>query len=248
MKILVPIKRVIDYNAVIEVKDDGSGVKKDGVKMSINPFDEIALEEAIRLKEDNQVTQIDIISIGPSACQEVLRKGLAMGADNALLIETDEELESIDIAKIIESKHQQSKYDLILMGKQAIDDDHHQTAEMLSALLDWPFAGQACAIEKSDENFVIETEVDGGIRRLSFKGPAIISTDLRLNEPRYVTLPNLMKARQKPIETKTLSDLDITPEVRTKTTLVTEPAKRTGGTVYDKTDEFIEACQKIGAL
>ena len=248
MKILVPIKRVIDYNAVIEVKQDGSGVKTDGVKMSINPFDEIALEAAIKLKEQDSNISIEILTIGCSACQEVLRKGLAMGADHATHVETDKILESIDIAATIAAQHQQSSYELIIMGKQAIDDDHHQTAEMLSAILDWPFAAQACSISKSSQQYTIETEVDGGIRTLTFNGPGIISTDLRLNEPRYVTLPNLMKARQKPITRVTLSDIGINPRDRLVINRTTEPGKRTGGPVYDKSTLFLEACEKAGVL
>ena len=248
MKVLVPIKRVIDYNVMIEVKSDGSGVEQDRVKMSMNPFDEIALEEAIKLKETMSNVTVEIITVGSAACQDILRQGLAMGADSATHVLYEKSYGSLDIAKILKEHNKKDNFDLILMGKQAIDGDHHQTAEMLAALLGWPIATQASHIDIDENIYTVDTEVDGGTRTLKFEGPCVISVDLRLNQPRYVTLPNLMKARQQTIHKITPNELNIDIPQRTSIVSVSEPQKRSGGPVFTKIEDFLEACKNAGVF
>jgi len=229
MKILVPIKRVVDYNVKVRVKPDGSGVDTANVKMSMNPFDEIAVEEAVRLKEKGVATEIVAVSCGVAACQETLRTALALGADRATLVETDVELQPLAVAKLLKALVADEKPDLVILGKQAIDDDANQTGQMLAALLDWPQATFASKVEISGGSATVKREVDGGLETVEVKLPAIITTDLRLNEPRYATLPNIMKAKKKPLATTNPATLGVDVAPRLVTLKVTEPAKRKGG-------------------
>lgn len=241
MKILVPVKRVVDYNVKIRVKSDESGVELNNVKMSMNPFDEIAVEEAIRLKEAGQATEIIVVSIGPQQAQETIRTGLALGGDRGILIQTDETVEPLNVAKILKSVVEQENPDLVIMGKQAIDDDSNQTGQMLAALLGW---GQGCFASElninDDGTAHVTREIDGGLETLSLKIPAVITTDLRLNEPRYAALPNIMKAKQKPLETKTPSDYGVEIEARLKTLKVSEPPKRSAGEIVADVDTLVD--------
>src|SRR3954467_833886 len=200
MKVLVPVKRVIDYNVKIRVKADGSGVETANVKMSMNPFDEIAVEEAVRLKEAGAATEVIVVSLGVQACQETLRTALAMGADRGILVQTDAELQPLAVAKALKALVDKEEPQLVILGKQAIDDDCNQTGQMLAALLGWPQGTFASKVVVADGKATVSREVDGGAETLSLKLPAVITTDLRLNEPRYVTLPNIMKAKKKPLE------------------------------------------------
>ena len=209
MKVLVPVKRVVDYNVKVRVKNDNSGVELDNVKMSMNPFDEIAVEEALRLKEKGIATDVIAISIGSSQVQETIRNALAMGADSGIFVATTEVLEPLNIAKIISSIAIKEKFDLLILGKQAIDDDMNATGQMIAALLDWPQATFASKIEIKEKKAIVSREVDGGIENIEIRLPAVISTDLRLNEPRYASLPNIMKAKKKPINQITIEDLNI---------------------------------------
>ncbi len=229
MKILVPIKRVVDYNVKVRVKPDGSGVDTANVKMSMNPFDEIAVEEAVRLREKGLATEIVAVSCGVAGCQETLRTALALGADRAILVETDVELQPLAVAKLLKAVVSDEKPDLVILGKQAIDDDANQTGQMLAALLDWPQATFASKVDLAGGNATVKREVDGGLETVEVKLPAIVTTDLRLNEPRYATLPNIMKAKKKSLVTTTPAALavDVTP--RLVTLKVVEPAKRKGG-------------------
>ncbi|MDQ6621607.1 MAG: electron transfer flavoprotein subunit beta/FixA family protein [Pseudomonadota bacterium] len=229
MKILVPVKRVIDYNVKIRVKPDGSGVDTANVKMSMNPFDEIAVEEAVRLKEKGIATEIVAVSCGLPACQETLRTALALGADRAILVQTDVELQPLAVAKLLKEIVARESPQLVILGKQAIDDDANQTGQMLAALLDWPQATFASKVDISEGRAVVKREIDTGSETLEVALPAVITTDLRLNEPRYATLPNIMKAKKKPLETLTPEALhvDVTPRLRTLK--VIEPGKRKGG-------------------
>src|SRR6266487_3212040 len=215
MKILVAVKRVVDFNVKVRVKADGSGVETANVKMSMNPFDEIAVEEALRLKEAGAATEIVAVSCGAQACQETLRTALAIGADRAILVETDAELQPLAVAKLLKSIVAKENPKLVILGKQAIDDDSNQTGQMLAALLGWPQATFASKIELAGQGAKVTREVDGGLETVSIKLPAVITTDLRLNEPRYVTLPNIMKAEKKPIATTTPEALgvDVTPHL-----------------------------------
>jgi electron transfer flavoprotein beta subunit len=222
MKVLVPVKRVVDFNVKVRVKSDGTGVDIANVKMSMNPFDEIALEEATRLKEAGKVTEVVAVSAGVAQCQETLRTGMAIGADRGILIETGVELEPLAVAKLLKAVADKEQPQLIILGKQAIDDDSNQVGQMLAALLGWPQATFASKVELGDGKVTVTREVDGGLETLALQLPAIVTTDLRLNEPRYVTLPNIMKAKKKPLET-----VDVTP--RLKTLKVVEPAKRSAG-------------------
>src|SRR5213083_1549549 len=229
MKILVAVKRVVDFNVKVRVKADGSGVETANVKMSMNPFDEIAVEEAIRLKEAGAATEIVAVSCGMQACQETLRTALALGADRAILVETDVELQPLAVAKLLLAVAQKENPQLVILGKQAIDDDCNQTGQMLAALLGWSQATFASKVKISDGRAEVTREVDGGLETLSIAIPAVITTDLRLNEPRYVTLPNIMKAKKKPMEILKPEDLGVDVKPRLKTLKVTEPPKRSAG-------------------
>ena len=239
MKILVPIKRVVDYNVKIKVKSDNSGVDLENVKMSMNPFDEIAVEEAVRLKEKKICNEITAISIGSAKSEETLRTALAVGADNGILVETEMDIQPLEVAKILKEVIKKNSPDLVLMGKQAIDDDSNQTGQMLSALLGWPQGTFASKLEINGKKINVTREIDGGLETLSMELPAIVTTDLRLNEPRYASLPNIMKAKQKPIEKITPSELNIEIKQRLKTLKVTEPPKKESGIKIDSVQELI---------
>ncbi|MCB1513783.1 MAG: electron transfer flavoprotein subunit beta/FixA family protein [Hyphomicrobiaceae bacterium] len=231
MKILVPVKRVVDYNVKIRVKADGSGIELANVKMSMNPFDEIAVEEAVRLKEKGGATEVVAVSVGPTKAQDTLRTALAIGADRAILVETPEgaTVEPLAVAKMLKAIAEQEKPDVVILGKQAIDDDCNQTGQMLAALLGWPQGTFASKVNFADGTVSVTREVDGGLETVALKLPAVITTDLRLNEPRYPTLPNIMKAKKKPLDVKKPEDLgvDITPRLQVLSTA--EPAKRQAG-------------------
>ena len=229
MKVLVPVKRVVDYNVKVRVKSDGSGVDIANVKMSMNPFDEIAVEEAMRLKEAGKVTEVVAVSCGVTQCQETLRTAMAIGADRAIHVETDTELQPLAVAKLIKALADKEQPQLIILGKQAIDDDCNQTGQMLAALLDWPQATFASKLTIVDGKVIVTREVDGGLETLSLTLPAIVTTDLRLNEPRYVTLPNIMKAKKKPLDVIKPDELGVDVAPRLKTLKVTEPPKRSAG-------------------
>jgi electron transfer flavoprotein beta subunit len=229
MKVLVAVKRVVDYNVKVRVKSDGSGVDLANVKMSMNPFDEIAIEEAVRLREKGVATEVIAVSCGVTQCQETLRTAMAIGADRAILIETDAELQPLAVAKLLKALVDREQPGLVILGKQAIDDDCNQTGQMLAALGDWPQATFASKVEMADGNALVTREVDGGLETLRLSLPAIITTDLRLNEPRYVTLPNIMKAKKKPLEVLTPDALGVDVALRIKTLKVTEPPKRAAG-------------------
>lgn len=229
MKVLVPVKRVVDYNVKVRVKSDGSGVDIANVKMSMNPFDEIAVEEAMRLKEAGKVTEVVAVSCGVTQCQETLRTAMAIGADRALLVETDADLQPLAVAKLIKALVDKEQPQLIILGKQAIDDDCNQTGQMLAALLDWPQATFASKVVIEDGKAIVTREVDGGLETLSLTLPAIVTTDLRLNEPRYVTLPNIMKAKKKQLDILKPEELGVDVVPRLKTLKVSEPAKRAAG-------------------
>ena len=229
MKIIVPIKRVVDYNVKVRVRPDGMGVDTANVKMSMNPFDEIAVEEAVRLKEKGTATEIVAVSCGVAACQETLRTALALGADRAVLVQTDTELQPLAAAKLLCAIVEKESPGLVILGKQAIDDDANQTGQMLAALLDWPQATFASKVDIADSKATVKREVDGGLETVEVALPAVVTTDLRLNEPRYATLPNIMKAKKKPLETLTPEALGVDVAPRLKTLRVTEPAKRKGG-------------------
>ena len=231
MKVLVPVKRVVDYNVKVRVKSDGTGVDVANVKMSMNPFDEIAVEEATRLKEGGKATEIVAVSCGVAQCQETLRTAMAIGADRSVLVETDAELQPLAVAKLLKALADKEQPQLIVLGKQAIDDDCNQTGQMLAALLGWPQATFASKVTIEGDKAVVTREVDGGLETLSLQLPAIITTDLRLNEPRYVTLPNIMKAKKKPLETVKPADLGVDVAPRLKTLKVTEPPKRSAGVI-----------------
>ncbi len=229
MKILVPVKRVVDYNVKIRIKADGSGVELANVKMSMNPFDEIAVEEAVRLKEKAVATEVVAVSCGPAACQETLRTALAIGADRALLVETEVELQPLAVAKLLRAIAERESPQLVIMGKQAIDDDANQTGQLLAALLDWPQATFASKIDIADGRATVKREIDGGLETLSMALPAVITADLRLSEPRYATLPNIMKAKKKPLEVVRPDALGVDVAPRLTTLKVVEPPKRKGG-------------------
>ncbi|MFN3228866.1 MAG: electron transfer flavoprotein subunit beta/FixA family protein [Asticcacaulis sp.] len=229
MKVLVPVKRVIDYNVKVRVKPDQSGVDLANVKMSMNPFDEIAVEEAVRLKEKGIVTEIVAVSIGVAQAQDTLRTALAMGADRAILIQTDVDVEPLAVAKLLSAVIAQEAPEMVLMGKQAIDGDNNATGQMLSALTGWPQATFASKIEIDGKTALVTREVDGGLQTLAVDLPAVVTTDLRLNEPRYASLPNIMKAKKKPLETKSPADYGVDVAPRLKVIKVTEPPKRSAG-------------------
>ncbi len=229
MKVLVPVKRVVDYNVKVRVKSDGSGVDIANVKMSMNPFDEIAVEEAMRLKEAGKVTEVIVVSCGVPQCQETLRTAMAIGADRGVLVETDVELQPLAVAKLLKALADKEQPQLIILGKQAIDDDCNQTGQMLAALLGWPQATFASKVVVDGDKVNVTREVDGGLETLSLTLPAIITTDLRLNEPRYVTLPNIMKAKKKILEVVKPADLGVDVTPRLNTLKVVEPPKRSAG-------------------
>jgi electron transfer flavoprotein beta subunit len=229
MKILVPVKRVVDYNVKVRVKSDNSGVDIANVKMSMNPFDEIAVEEAVRLKEKGVATEVIAVSCGVTQCQETLRTAMAIGADRAILVETTEELQPLAVAKLLKALVDKEQPGLVILGKQAIDDDANQTGQMLAALADLPQATFASKVEVADGKANVTREIDGGLETLAVSLPAVITTDLRLNEPRYVTLPNIMKAKKKQLDTFKPEDLGVDVTPRLKTLKVAEPAKRSAG-------------------
>ncbi|MEP2942571.1 MAG: electron transfer flavoprotein subunit beta/FixA family protein [Hyphomicrobiales bacterium] len=240
MKILVPVKRVVDYNVKIRVKADGSGVELANVKMSMNPFDEISVEEAIRLKEAGKAEEIIAVSIGPQQSQETLRTALAMGADRAILIKTDDEIEPLSVAKILKAVVEQESPDLVILGKQAIDDDSNQTGQMLAALLGWSQATFASKLEIDGDKAAVTREIDGGLQTISVKMPAVITTDLRLNEPRYASLPNIMKAKKKPLDEKTTADYGVDTAPRLTVVKTVEPAKREAGVIVGSVAELVD--------
>jgi electron transfer flavoprotein beta subunit len=229
MKTFVAVKRVVDFNVKVRVKADGTGVEVSNVKMSMNPFDEIAVEEAVRLKEKGVATEIVVVSCGVAACQETLRTALAIGADRAILVQTDVELQPLAVAKLLKALVDKEQPQLVILGKQAIDDDANQTGQMLAALLDWPQATFASKVDLANGMATVKREIDGGLETLELKLPAIITTDLRLNEPRYATLPNIMKAKKKPLETTNPATLGVDVTPRLATLKVVEPPKRRGG-------------------
>ena len=240
MKILVPVKRVVDYNVKVRVKSDNSGVELDNVKMSMNPFDEIAVEEALRLKEKGVATEVIAISIGVSQVQETIRNALAMGADSGIFVEVNETLEPLNIAKIISFIAKKENIDLMILGKQAIDDDMNATSQMVAALLNWPQATFASKIEIDDKIAKVSREVDGGIENIQVTLPAVISTDLRLNEPRYASLPNIMKAKKKPINQIKVEELKIDIKQRLDILKVEEPSKRQSGIMLKTIEELVD--------
>jgi len=240
MKVLVPIKRVIDYNVKVRVKADNSGVDLANVKMAMNPFCEIAVEEAVRLKEKGVVTEIVAVSIGPKTAQEQLRTAMALGADRSILVETDEDVQPLGIAKALKAIVDEEKPDLVILGKQAIDGDNNQTGQMLAALTGMPQGTFASEVDVADGKVKVTREIDGGLQTVELNLPAVVTTDLRLNEPRYASLPNIMKAKKKPLDTKTAADLgvDLTPRVTTVS--VEAPAERQAGIIVGSVDELVE--------
>ena len=239
MKILVPVKRVVDYNVKIRVKADSSGVELANVKMSMNPFDEIAVEEALKLREAGTATEVVAVSIGTAACQETLRTALAMGADRAILVETDAELQPLAVAKLLKAVVDRESPKLVLAGKQAIDDDANQVGQMLAALLDWPQVTFASKVAGDAAKLTVTREIDGGLETVEVALPTVVTADLRLNTPRYATLPNIMKAKKKPLDTVKPADLGVDPAPRLKTLKVTEPPKRKGGVMVKDVAELV---------
>ena len=240
MKVLVPVKRVVDYNVKVRVKADGTGVETANVKMSMNPFDEIAVEEAVRLREAGAATEIIAISVGSAQCQETLRTALAIGADRAILVETAVEAQPLAVAKILKAIVAKEQPGLVIMGKQAIDDDSNQTGQMLAALLNWSQATFASKVKVGGTALEVTREVDGGLETISVNLPAVVTTDLRLNEPRYVTLPNIMKAKKKPFETLTPDALGVDVAPRLKTLKVQDPPKRSAGQMVKSVAELVQ--------
>ena len=240
MKILVPVKRVVDFNVKVRVKADQSGVELANVKMSMNPFDEIAIEEALRIKEAGKATEVIAVSAGVTACQETLRTALAMGADRAILVETDVELQPLAVAKLLKAVAAKEGAGLVILGKQAIDDDANQTGQMLAALLDWPQATFASKVELGDGSARVTREIDGGLETVEIGMPAVITTDLRLNTPRYATLPNIMKAKKKPLEVVKPDALGVDVVPRLKTLQVSEPGKRKAGVMVKDVGELVD--------
>jgi electron transfer flavoprotein beta subunit len=240
MRILVSVKRVVDFNVKVRVKADGSGVETANVKMSMNPFDEIAVEEAVRLKEAGAANEIVVVSCGIQACQETLRTALAIGADRAILVETNAELQPLAVAKLLKAVVEKEKPELVILGKQAIDDDANQTGQMLAALLNWPQATFASKVKIESGKAQVTREVDGGLETISIKLPAVVTTDLRLNEPRYVTLPNIMKAKKKTLETLKPDALGVDVDPRLTTLKVVEPSKRKAGVKVPDAKALVE--------
>ena len=240
MKVLVAVKRVVDYNVKIRVKSDGSGVELTNVKMSMNPFDEIAVEEALKLKEAGKVSEVVVVSIGPAQAQETLRTALAMGADRAILVKNDEAVEPLAVAKILKGVVEAEEPKLVILGKQAIDDDANQTGQMLSALLGWAQATFASEVELSEASANVTREVDGGLQTIEVKLPAIVTTDLRLNQPRYASLPNIMKAKKKPLDEKTPADYGVDTAPRLKVLKTEEPSGRKAGVKVASVAELVD--------
>jgi len=248
MKILVPVKRVLDYNVKVRVKADQSGVDLANVKMSMNPFDEIAVEEAVRLKEKGIATEIVAVSIGPAQAKDTLITAMTIGADRSILIQTDDDIEPLAVAKLLKAVAEAESPDLIIMGKQAIDGDNNATGQMLSTLLGWPQATFASKVVIENGEALVTREVDGGLQTIGVTLPAVITTDLRLNEPRYASLPNIMKAKKKPLEIKPIADYGIDTAPRLKVLKVTEPAKRTAGIKVADAAELVAKLKAAGAL
>ena len=248
MKILVPVKRVVDYNIKIRIKADGSGVELANVKMSMNPFDEIAVEEALRQKEAGRATEVVVVSIGPPQAAETIRTALAMGADRGVLVKTDALVEPLAVAKILKGVAAAEQPGLVIMGKQAIDDDCNQTGQMLAALLGWPQGTFASKVTLDGDAVTVTREVDGGLQTVKLKAPAIVTTDLRLNEPRYASLPNIMKAKKKPIEEKTAADYGVDIKPRLEVIKTTEPPVRKAGVKVKSVAELVEKLKEAGAV
>jgi len=248
VKILVPVKRVVDYNVKVRVKSDQTGVELANVKMSMNPFDEIAVEEALRLKEAGKAEEVVVVSIGPKAAQETLRNGLAMGADRGILVEYDGETEPLAVAKVLKSIVEDEQPGLVILGKQAIDDDCSQTGQMLAQMLGWPQGTFASKVELGDDSVDVTREIDGGLETVKLSLPAVISTDLRLNEPRYASLPNIMKAKRKPIDEKTPADLGVEMAPRLTVLKVEEPPKREAGIMVADVAELVAKLKEKGAI
>ena len=240
MKILVPVKRVVDYNVKIRVKPDQSGVDLANVKMSMNPFCEIAIEEAVRLQEAGTATEIVVVSIGPAQTQETIRTALAMGADRGILVKTEDDMEPLGIAKVLKAVVEEEKPDMVILGKQAIDGDNNQTGQMLAALLGWSQGTFASELGVDGDNLNITREIDGGLQSLKISLPAIVTTDLRLNEPRYASLPNIMKAKKKPIDEKDLADFDVDAAPRLEIVKVAEPAEREAGVKVETVADLVD--------
>jgi len=246
MKLLVAVKRVIDYNVKPRVRMDGSGIDLANVKMSMNPFDEIAVEEAIRLREKGVATEVVAVSIGPAKAQETLRTALAMGADRAILVTSETEVEPLAVAKILKAVVEEEQPGLVILGKQAIDDDSNQVGQMLAALLGWPQGTFASKVELTADSVSVTREVDGGLETVKLATPAIVTTDLRLNEPRYASLPNIMKAKSKPLANKTPADFGVDTAPRLETLKVVEPAKRQAGIKVGSVDELVDRMKALG--
>ena len=248
MKVLVPVKRVIDYNVKARVKADQSGVDLANVKMSMNPFDEIAVEEAVRLKEKGKASEVVIVSIGPQQAQDTIRTALAMGGDRGILVKTDGAVESLGVAKLLKAICDEEKPGLVLTGKQAIDSDANQTGQMLAALLGWGQGTFAHSMELANDTVTVAREIDGGLQTVALKLPAVVTTDLRLNQPRYASLPNIMKAKKKPIAEKTPAELGVDVTPRLKTVKVAEPAKRAAGIKVNSVAELVDRLVDAGVL
>jgi electron transfer flavoprotein beta subunit len=248
MKVLVPIKRVVDYNVKIRVKSDGSGVDLANVKMSMNPFDEIAVEEAVRLKEAGKATEVIVVSIGVQQATETIRTALAMGADRGILVKTEDSVEPINVAKILKGVAEAEKPDLIVLGKQAIDDDCNQTGQMLAALLGWAQGTFASKLEIDGGTLNLTREIDGGLQTLKLKMPVVITTDLRLNEPRYASLPNILKAKKKPIDEKTPADFGVEVKTHLEVVKVSEPPQRQAGIKVETAAELVSKLKEAGVI
>ena len=248
MKVLVAVKRVVDYNVKIRVKADGSGVELANVKMSMNPFDEIGVEEAVRLKEAGKATEVIAVTIGPAQAQETLRTALAMGADRAILVKTDDLVEPLAVAKILKGVVAAEAPEIVILGKQAIDDDCNQTGQMLAALLGWPQATFTSKLEPGSGEAQITREIDGGLQMLKVKLPAVVTTDLRLNQPRYASLPNIMKAKKKPLDEKTPADYGVDTTARLKVVKTEEPPKRQAGIKVGSPAELVAKLKEAGAI
>jgi electron transfer flavoprotein beta subunit len=248
MKVLVPIKRVVDYNVKIRVKSDQTGVDLANVKMSMNPFDEIAIEEAVRLKEAGKATEVIAVSIGAAQATETIRTALAMGADRGILVKTDDVVEPLNVAKILKAIIEAEKPELAILGKQAIDDDCNQTGQMLAALLGWAQGTFASKLEFEGDKLLLTREIDGGLQTLKLNLPAIVTTDLRLNEPRYASLPNIMKAKKKPIEEKTPADYGVDVKARLQVLKVTEPPVRQAGIKVESVEQLVAKLKEVGAI
>jgi len=240
MKILVPVKRVIDANIRVRVKADQTGVETANVKMAMNPFCEIAIEEALRIKEAGNAEEVIVVSVGPEKCQETIRTGLAMGADRGIHINTDSPLEPLSVAKMLKAVAEKESTDLVILGKQSIDDDNNQTGQMLAAMMGRPLGSYISKIEKNDGGFAITREIDAGLEKLQIPTPAVVTTDLRLNEPRYASLPNIMKAKKKPIDVTTPEELGVETSLRVETVKVVEPPEREAGVMVSGAAELVE--------